>query len=100
MIGNVFGIQRPFEVAGVSFLLAACYVRIALPYISPESMSAGKSKGGIAGFFAPLRVLYPQKIRLRSGAVRNHYGVLFLCCGVFLGVVSGVVTRPLSLGFS
>lgn len=89
MIGNAYGIKRPFEVAFVSFLFAATYAALSLPYISPESMSDGKTpaKGGISGFLAPLKVLSPQKIRLQSGLLRNHYGVLFLCCGVFLGVV-------------
>lgn len=90
MIGNAFGIQRPFEVAFFSFLLSALFARVSLPYISPESMSDSKKpvKGGLAGFLAPLKVLNPQKLRLKSGLVRNHYGVMFLCCGVFLGVVS------------
>jgi hypothetical protein len=90
MIGNAYGIKTPFEVAFVSFLLAATFAFLSLPYISPESMSDSKTpaKGGISGFLAPLKVLNPQKLRLESGALRKHYGVLFLCCGVFLGVVS------------
>lgn len=90
MIGNAYSIKTPFEVAFVSFLLAATFAFLALPYISPGSMSDSKipSKGGISGFLAPLKVLNPQKLRLESGALRKHYGVLFLCCGVFLGVLA------------
>lgn len=89
MIGDAWGIQRPFEVAFCSFLLSTLYVRAAIPHIAAESVSGGSKPNskGIAGFFAPLRVLAPQKILLNTGSVKSHYGVLFLCAGVFLGVV-------------
>jgi hypothetical protein len=68
------------------------YVRIAVPYIAPESLSDGSKPNskGLGEFLSPLRVLAPQKVFLESGMVRNHYGVLFLCAGVFLGVVSPI----------
>ncbi|SPQ27116.1 0050d09d-caac-4cd7-b330-12177742f36c [Thermothielavioides terrestris] len=90
MIGDTWGIRRPFEVAFCSFLIATLYVRIAMPYIAAESLSRGSKPNskGLAEFFAPLRILAPQKVLLASGAVRNHYGVLFLCAGVFLGVLA------------
>ena len=51
-------------------------------------MSDAKKKvKGIAGFFSPLKVLAPQRITLADGSLRKHFGVLFLCFGVFLGVV-------------
>ncbi|KAK4150226.1 hypothetical protein C8A00DRAFT_37176 [Chaetomidium leptoderma] len=90
MIGDAWGIRRPFEVACVSFLLSAVYIRIAIPHIAAESLSSGskpKSKG-LTELFAPLRVLAPQRILLDSGLTRNDYGVLFLCAGVFLGVLA------------
>ncbi|KAL2261101.1 hypothetical protein VTK26DRAFT_4702 [Humicola hyalothermophila] len=90
MIGDLWGIQRPFEVAFFNFLLSTLYVRASIPYIAPESISSDtkvKSKG-LSGFFAPLRILAPQKVLLENGAVGNHYGVLFLCAGVFLGVLA------------
>lgn len=92
MIGDAFGIRRPFEVAFCSFLIAAAYVRVALPKITPESMSDGKKPAvkGLGAFVAPLKLLKPQKIALRDGRTVKHRGVLFLCSGVFLGVVSGV----------
>ncbi len=88
MIGDWFGIRRPFEVAFVSFLVSTLFVRASMPYISPDSMSDAKKKvKGIAGFFSPLKVLAPQRIILADGSLRKHLGVLFLCFGVFLGVV-------------
>ena len=93
MIGDWFGIQRPFEVAFVSFLVSTMFVRASMPYISPDSMSDAKKKvKGIAGFFSPLKVLVPQRITLADGSLRKHFGVLFLCFGVFLGVVR--LNRP------
>lgn len=90
MIGDTWGIKRPFQVAFCSFLLASLYVRVALPAIAPESMSGGQKPAvkGIAAFFAPLKVLMPQRLVLQNGNITKHYGVLFLCSGVFLGVVS------------
>lgn len=90
MIGDNWGISRPFEVAFCSFILSTLYVRIALPHIAAESLSSGSKAGskGFAGFFAPLKILAPQNIILEGGEVRKHYGVLLLCAGVFLGVVS------------
>lgn len=89
-MGDIWGIRRPFEVACVFFLLTTVYVQLMLPYISPEDITDGKPqvKGVIAGVFAPLKVLSPQKIVLPSGLTKKHYGILFLCCGVFLGIVS------------
>ncbi|KAL1841797.1 hypothetical protein VTJ49DRAFT_6550 [Mycothermus thermophilus] len=90
VIGDSWGIRRPFEVAFCSFLLATLYVRVAMPYIPAESLSSQSTPNskGLAGFFAPLRVLAPQEICLASGAAARHYGVLFLCAGVFLGVLA------------
>lgn len=93
MIGDKWGIRRPFEVAFGAFLVSTAYVQVALPYVSPESMSGGTKAGGpkakgIAGFFAPLKVLAAQKVRLRNGKVIKHLGVLILCTGVFLGVLA------------
>lgn len=100
MIGDAFGIIRPFQVAFVFFLISSVYVRAAMPYISAASMHDGKkpAKGGVSAFLAPLKVLAPQVLRLKSGATRKHYGVFFLCCGVFLGVVC-TGFPPLHLSF-
>ncbi|KAJ4248590.1 hypothetical protein NW757_008238 [Fusarium falciforme] len=90
MIGDAIDIRAPFDVAFVSFILAGIYVFFSLPYISPESMSNGQKPGqqGVSGFLAPLRVLTPQTLRLKDGKYRKHYGVIFLCSGIFLGVLA------------
>lgn len=90
MIGDAINIRAPFDVAFVSFIIAGIYARLALPYISPDSMSDGKKPGqqGVSGFLAPLKILVPQRLRLGNGKVTKHYGVIFLCAGIFLGVVS------------
>ena len=89
MIGDV-DIRLPFIVAFGAFLLASVFARLTLPYISPDDMSDSKRPGqnGIAGFLAPLKILSPQMLRLRDGRMKKHYGVVFLCAGIFVGVVS------------
>lgn len=90
--GDAFGIRMPFQVAFFLFLAASCYARLVLPYISPESLSDGKTdtdrKKGLGGFLAPLKIMAPQRIRTADGRVVKHYGVFFLCCGIFLGVLA------------
>ncbi|KPM43266.1 hypothetical protein AK830_g3253 [Neonectria ditissima] len=90
MIGDAVDIRAPFDVAFVSFILAGTYTRFALPYISPDSMADGKKPGqqGASGFLAPLRILVPRRLRLENGKITKHYGVIFLCLGIFLGVLA------------
>lgn len=90
MIGDAIDIRAPFDVAFVSFILAGIYVWLALPYISPESMSNGGKNGqkGVSGFLAPLKILTPQKLRLADGRVKKHLGVIFLCSGIFVSVLA------------
>ncbi|KAF4446988.1 hypothetical protein F53441_9459 [Fusarium austroafricanum] len=90
MIGDAIDIRAPFDVAFISFILAGIYAWSALPYISPESMSNGANsdKQGVSGFLAPLKILTPQKLRLADGRVKKHLGVIFLCSGIFLGVLA------------
>ncbi|KLU83901.1 hypothetical protein MAPG_02950 [Magnaporthiopsis poae ATCC 64411] len=96
MIGDTFGIRKPFETAFCSFLIATVYVQLCLPYIPPEQISQSRNtEKGIRGFFAPLKVLAPQTIRLRNGQVKKHYGVFFLCCGVFTGVLATAYVNTL-----
>ncbi|KAK8059075.1 major facilitator superfamily transporter protein [Apiospora saccharicola] len=90
MIGDRYGIQSPFLTAFCLFCFASVYARTTLPYISPESLTDGKKSNtnGVSGFLAPLKVLAPQRLQLHTGQIRKHYGVFFLCCGIFLGVVA------------
>ncbi|GJN72314.1 hypothetical protein PLICBS_006386 [Purpureocillium lilacinum] len=90
MIGDAIDIRAPFDVAFVSFLVAGVYAHLALPYIAPDAMSDGKKPGqqGVSGFLAPLRILVPQRLRRADGRLTKHYGVIFLCAGIFLGVLA------------
>lgn len=94
MVGDAFGIRMPFQVAFFLFLLSALYARFVLPYISPESLTDGAKKktdgktAGLSGFLAPLKIMAPQRIRLFDGRIHSHYGVFFLCCGIFLAVLA------------
>ena len=91
MIGDAINIRAPFDVAFASFLISVLYARFCLPYISPSSMSDKDSKSGSSssgGFLAPLKLLRPQRLRLRDGRPARHLGVLFLCAGIFVGVVA------------
>lgn len=90
MIGDAWDVRAPFDTAFVAFIVSSIYIRLALPYIAPEDMSGGKKGSGDSGFFAPLKILVPQKIRLADGKVKKHYGVIFLSIGIFVGVVSSV----------
>jgi hypothetical protein len=49
---------------------------------------------GVSGFLAPLKVLVPQRLRLADGRLTKHYGVIFLGCGVFIGVVRSWSPNP------
>ncbi|KAL7947073.1 major facilitator superfamily domain-containing protein [Trichoderma barbatum] len=90
MIGDAIGIRAPFDFAFVTFLLSCVYIHFALPYISPDSMSSKKKPGqqGIASFFAPLKILAPQRVRTSTGSIKKHYGIIILCAGIFLGVLA------------
>lgn len=87
MLGNTFGIRTPFDVACGFFLLSCLYLLVSIPYIPPP-VQTGKAGAKSTGFLAPLRILVPQNIRLAGGKNVKHYGVIFLCAGIFLGVVS------------
>ncbi|VUC23740.1 unnamed protein product [Clonostachys rosea] len=93
LVGGMLGdidIRLPFDAAFVFFLISAVYVQFALPYIDPSSMTDGKKsdKGAIAAFLAPLKILFPQRLRLADGRIKKHYGVIFLCAGIFIGVLA------------
>lgn len=90
-VGDTFGIRMPFQVAFYLFLVASLYARFILPYISPESLTDGKKdpgRKGVGGFLAPLKIMAAQRVRFADGRVGKHYGVFFLCCGIFLGVLA------------
>ncbi|OAQ60572.1 major facilitator superfamily transporter [Pochonia chlamydosporia 170] len=90
MIGDAIDIRAPFDVAFVSFLVSCAYAYFFLPYISPESMSSASKPGQkqAGGFLAPLRIMIPQRLRRSNGTITKHFGVIFLCAGIFLGVLA------------
>lgn len=83
IIGDAVGIRAPFDVAFVSFVFVSVYARYALPYAPP-----GVGGAPVSGFLAPLRVLVLQRLRLADGRAARHYGVVVLCCGIYLGVLA------------
>ncbi|KAI2628221.1 hypothetical protein GGS21DRAFT_528289 [Xylaria nigripes] len=89
-IAEKIGIEKPFELACISFLVCTAYVLLFVIYIDPKSLSAdNSSKGkGIAGILGPLRILEPQKMILSDGRIAKHYGIVFLAAGIFAGVVA------------
>ncbi|KAH8646127.1 hypothetical protein BX600DRAFT_405839 [Xylariales sp. PMI_506] len=90
IVGDAFGIGRPFQVATVLFLSSSLYALLFIPYIDPKSLSDGneaKAKG-MGALLAPFRVLRPQKLRLPDGSTIRHSGITFLGLGVFLGVLA------------
>lgn len=90
IIGDTFGIRRPFEIGMVLFLSSSLYAFLFIPYIDPETLSdhASRSKG-LNSLFSPFKVLTPWKLRrLGRGSVKSYYGITFLALGVFLGVLA------------
>ncbi|KAM3500474.1 hypothetical protein MY10362_006370 [Beauveria mimosiformis] len=86
LLGNTLGIRAPFDVACGFFLLSCVYCFVSLPYIPPPPKPKANERS--AGFLEPLRILAPQNLRLASGKFTKHYGVIFLCAGIFLGVLA------------
>ncbi|KAL4792219.1 hypothetical protein BDV19DRAFT_392393 [Aspergillus venezuelensis] len=91
IIGDAWGIRRPFEIATVLFSLSSAYSANFVPYIDPKTLSnsnsATKSKGWRA-LVSGLNVLAPKKIQLADGRIRCHYGITLLALGVFMGVLA------------
>jgi len=92
VLGDVYNISRPFEVAFFLYVISTLYGAFFLPGKaatqttgSKKAVAAGR---GLNGFFAPLRVIVPHKYRLESGQVVKNYGLVFLAIGISLGVVS------------
>lgn len=91
VLGDVYGIRRPFEVAFFLYVVSTIYGAIFMPSEVAKSDTSETSKPkkvGLAAFFAPLRVIVPHKYRLESGMIITNYGLIFLATGLFLGVVS------------
>lgn len=89
LLGDIYGIQRPFEIAFFLFVISTLYGALFLhTEASTEILDQKQSHHGLDGFLAPLKVIVPRKYRLASGKVVKSYGLIFLALGIFLGVVS------------
>ncbi|KAI0427645.1 major facilitator superfamily transporter [Xylaria sp. FL1042] len=87
VLGDLYGIRRPFEVAFFLYVVSTLYGAVFLPpKTCTEAVDQKQPGRGLNGFFAPLRVIVPHKYRLESGKVINNYGLIFLALGIFLGV--------------
>lgn len=79
------------EVAFFLFIVSSIYGVLFMPEASPsDDEDKNKDKRANGGFFAPLKVIRPQKYLLENGKVIKNYGLVFLSLGIFLGVVSGI----------
>ncbi|KAI1153433.1 major facilitator superfamily transporter [Nemania diffusa] len=89
VLGNLYGIRRPFEVAFFLYGISTLYGALFLPNkASTERSHQKQTSHGLNGFFAPLKVIIPHKYRLESGTVVKNYGLIFLALGIFLGVLA------------
>ncbi|KAI0973893.1 major facilitator superfamily transporter [Xylaria arbuscula] len=87
VLGDLYGIRRPFEVALYLYVVSTLYGAVFLPTkTSTEEVDQKHSSRGLQGFFSPLKVIVPHKYRLESGKVIKNYGLIFLALGIFLGV--------------
>lgn len=93
-MGDAFGIRSPFIAAVACFVVGTVYGALSMPEEpQPEddqakgTSSGGDGSKGASGFFAPIKVLLPQRFRLESGREVTHLGLVFLAFGVFFGVV-------------
>ncbi|RYP67895.1 hypothetical protein DL771_007003 [Monosporascus sp. 5C6A] len=87
VLGDVYNIRRPFEVAFFLYVASTIYGGLFLPTPEQGDVGAEKHAGkGLGAFFAPLKIIRPHRYRLESGKVIKNYGLVFLALGIFLGV--------------
>ncbi|RYC64684.1 hypothetical protein CHU98_g1511 [Xylaria longipes] len=89
VLGDVYGIRRPFEVAFFLYVLSTLYGALFLPSkTATDSSNQKQSRRGLNSFFAPLKVIVPHRYRLETGRVIQNYGFIFLALGI-LAFASG-----------
>lgn len=89
MLGDVYNIRRPFEVAFFLYVASTIYGALFMPTGEGNDTNNPKKGGrGISGFFAPLKIIVPHRYRLASGKVIKNHSLIFLALGILLGVVS------------
>ncbi|RYP76427.1 hypothetical protein DL769_003633 [Monosporascus sp. CRB-8-3] len=88
ILGGVYNIRRPFEVAFFLYVASTIYGGLFLPTPAQGDVGAEKhASKGLGAFFAPLKIIRPHRYRLESGKVVKNYGLVFLALGIFLGVM-------------
>ncbi|KAF2727847.1 MFS general substrate transporter [Polyplosphaeria fusca] len=90
LIGGAWGVEMPFRLTLVLFVLCTVCIALALPSIPRGERPDDKEvqKGGLKRFLGPLRIFAPQKWVRPDGSMRKHYGALNLGIGVFLGILA------------
>ncbi|KAF7549532.1 hypothetical protein G7Z17_g6324 [Cylindrodendrum hubeiense] len=90
VVGDTWGIRRPFEIAAVLFTLSSVYSALFIPYIDPKTLTdtGSRKQQGWGKLFGAVKVLTPKALRLEDGRRVNHYGITFLALGVFMGVLA------------
>ncbi|KAI1254536.1 hypothetical protein MGN70_003941 [Eutypa lata] len=87
VLGDVYNIRRPFEVAFFLYVVSTIYGALFLPESMQGDVGNQKQAAkGISAFFAPLKIIRPHRYRLESGKIIKNYGLVFLALGIFLGV--------------
>ncbi|KAI5860857.1 major facilitator superfamily domain-containing protein [Durotheca rogersii] len=87
VLGDVYNIRRPFEVAFFLYVISTLYGALFMPTITGSGTLAQRPRSqGISAFFAPIKVIVPHKYLLESGRVVKNYSLIFLALGIFLGV--------------
>jgi hypothetical protein len=91
VVGETWGIQKPFEIAALLFVVSSIFAAVFIPYIDPVSISkeAPSRNGGIwHRTLGGLKVLTPKTTISSTGIRRKEFGITFLALGVFLGVLA------------
>ncbi|KAF0323768.1 major facilitator superfamily transporter [Colletotrichum asianum] len=92
IVGDSWGIIRPFEIATMLFASSSLYSAMFIPYIDPTTpgIAGGTAikRQGWSRWLGALKVLAPKRFRLEDGRPIKHYGIAFLALGVFLGVLA------------
>ncbi|KAI1336474.1 hypothetical protein F5Y15DRAFT_393843 [Xylariaceae sp. FL0016] len=88
VLGDVYNIRRPFEVAFFLYVASTIYGALFMPtgVANSNHQQNKKASQGLSAFFAPIKIIVPHKYRLESGKVIRNWGLIFLAMGIFLGV--------------
>ena len=91
IVGETWGIQKPFEIAALLFVVSSIFAAVFIPYIDPVSISKdapSRNEGIWHRILGGLKVLAPRTTISSTGILRKEFGITFLALGVFLGVLA------------